>query len=168
MEFSSIIRNRESVRKFGTERPTEEQIRQILEAGRLAPTAYNKQPQRFYLLKSEEALDKMDQVHPCRYKAPFVIMVCADKNAASTHNDVSSYVMDGTIAATHMLLAAADVGLDSCWAGISDVAKTRSVFGLPENIYPICFLDLGVRSEDFKGRAGLKVRNPLESMVTVL
>ena len=168
MEFISIIKNRESVRKFSTEKPTEEQIHQILEAGRLAPTAYNKQPQRFYLLESEEALGKMDRVHPCRYKAPFVILVCADKNVSSTHTGVSSYIMDGTIAATHMLLAAADVGLDSCWAGVSDVAITQDVFGLPENIYPICFLDLGIRSKDFKGTNGSKVRNPLESMVTVL
>ena len=67
LEFTDVITKREAVRSFDGRKPSEEQLAQILEAGRIAPTAYNKQPQRVYVLESEEALAKMDKVHPCRY-----------------------------------------------------------------------------------------------------
>ncbi|MEE3400242.1 MAG: nitroreductase family protein, partial [Eubacterium sp.] len=80
MEFNKVIQKRESVRKYSDTKPTEDQVKYILEAGRLAPTAFNKQPQRVYILKSEEALQRRDSVHPGRYGAPMVILVCSDKN----------------------------------------------------------------------------------------
>lgn len=168
MEFNKIIQSRESVRSFADKKPSEEQIQYILEAGRMAPTAFNKQPQRVYVLESEDALQKMDHVHPCRYHAPIVLLVCADKDATSSYRGSSSYIMDGTIAATHMLLAATDVGLDSCWAGVSDVIETQKEFQLKENIYPICFIDLGYRAEQFNGSQPQKKRNSLETMVVRL
>lgn len=168
MEFNKVIQKRESVRKYSDTKPTEDQVKYILEAGRLAPTAFNKQPQRVYILKSGEALQRMDSVHPCRYGAPMVILVCSDKNAASNFQGGNSYLTDGVIAATHMMLAATDIGLDTCWAGVNDVLKTQNVFDLPENIYPICFLDLGIRASDFKGVSSDKKRNPIDSMVTIL
>lgn len=127
MEFNKVIQKRESVRKYSDTKPTEDQVKYILEAGRLAPTAFNKQPQRMYILKSGEALQKMDSVHPCRYGAPMVILVCSDKNAASNFQGGNSYLTDGVIAATHMMLAATDIGLDTCWAGVNDVLKTQKV-----------------------------------------
>ena len=54
MEFKTVIESRESVRKYSNQKPNEEQVKYILEAGRMAPTAFNKQPQRIYILKSEE------------------------------------------------------------------------------------------------------------------
>jgi len=168
MEFKEVIRKREAVRKFKGVKPTEEQLQQIFEAGNIAPTAFNKQPQRIYLLESEESLATMDSVHPCRYNAPVVMLVCADKNASSSFQGSSSYLTDGTIAATHMMLAATNVGLDSCWAGVSDVVKTQQAFDLPENIHPICFLDLGFRSDEYKGSATHHKRNSIESMLTRL
>ena len=168
MEFKTVIESRESVRKYSNQKPNEEQVKFILEAGRMAPTAFNKQPQRIYILKSEEALQKMDSVHPCRYGAPMVILVCADKDAASNFQGGNSYLMDGTIVATHMMLAATDIGLDTCWAGVNDVEQTQKVFNLQENIYPICFLDLGYRSDDFKSLLGNKKRNSLDSMINIL
>lgn len=168
MEFMNIIQKRESVRSFCDKMPSEHQIQHILEAGRLAPTAFNKQPQRGYILESEDAFRRMDNVHPCRYNAPVVLLVRADMNATPCHNESSSYLMDGTIVATHMLLAATDAGLDSCWAGISNVSETQKVFEIAENIYPICFLDLGYRSTEFKEKPNPKKRNSLESMVVRL
>ena len=168
MEFQKVIQIRESVRKFSNQEPATEQIQYILEAGRLAPTAFNKQPQRIYVLKSEGALSKMDRVHPCRYGAPVVMLVCSDKEAASHFQGGSSYLVDGTIAATHMMLAAADIGLDTCWAGVIDIEGTQEAFGLADHIYPICFLDIGIRDKGFKGNAGNKKRNALDSMVTIL
>ena len=97
-----------------------------------------------------------------------VILVCADKDAASNFQGGNSYLMDGTIVATHMMLAATDIGLDTCWAGVNDVEQTQKVFNLQENIYPICFLHLGYRSDDFKSLLGNKKRNSLDSMINIL
>ena len=64
MEFMNVVTGRESIRKFDGRKPSEAQLAQILEAGRWAPTAFNRQPQRVFVLESEEALAKMDQAHP--------------------------------------------------------------------------------------------------------
>lgn len=168
MEFMNVVTGRESIRKYDGRKPTQEQINQIVEAGRWAPTAFNKQPQRVFILESDEALSKMDQVHPCRYKAPVVLLVCGDATAAAGHGDNSTAAVDATIAATHMLLAAYNAGVDSVWAGVHEPEKTREVFGLPETMVPICFIDLGFRPEGFKGNRDHCKRNPLEHMITRL
>jgi nitroreductase len=110
----------------------------------------------------------MDQVHPCRYQAPVVLLVCGDATAAAGHGDNSTAAVDATIAATHMLLAAYNAGVDSVWAGVHEPEKTREVFGLPETMVPICFIDLGFRPEGFRGNRDHGKRNPLESMITRL
>jgi nitroreductase len=168
MEFMNVITGRESIRKFDGRKPSEEQLAQILEAGRWAPTAFNRQPQRVFVLESEEALGKMDQAHPCRYNAQMVLLVCGDATVAAGHGSDSTAAVDATIAATHMLLAAHNAGVDSVWAGVHQPEKTREVFGLPETMIPICFIDLGFRPEGFKGNKDHGKRNPLESMVTRL
>ena len=168
MEFTEVIATRESIRKYDGRKPSEEQLAQILEAGRLAPTAFNKQPQRVYILESDEALAKMDKVHPCRYGASMVLLVCGDATVAAGHGSNSTATTDATIAATHMLLAARNAGVDSVWAGVHQMEKTQEVFDLPKTMIPICFIDLGFRPDGFKGNKDHCKRNPVEAMVTRL
>ena len=165
MEFKKIISDRETVRKFDGRKPTEPQLAAILEAGRIAPTAGNKQPQRVYVLESQEALHKMDQAHPCRYGASTVLMVCADTDVALTYLGKSAYEVDASIAATHMLLAAYDAGVDSAWLGIFEPKKVQEIFSLPENIVPVAFIDLGFRTADYKGNPMHGQKNAMETMV---
>lgn len=168
MEFKKIIKDRETVRKFDGRKPTEEQLNAILEAGRVAPTAANKQPQRVYVLESPEALAKMDLAHPCRYGANTVLMVCADLAIALDYLGKNAYEVDASIAATHMLLAAYDAGVDSAWLGIFEPEKVQEIFDLPENIVPVAFIDLGFRTADYKGNPSHGQKNPMETMVTRL
>ncbi len=168
MDFAKVIRERETVRKFDGRRPSEEQLMNILEAGRIAPTACNYQPQRVYVLESGEALKKMDEAHPCRYNAETVLMVCADKTVALELNGTSSCEVDASIAATHMLLAAYNEGVDSVWLGIFEPEKVRKIFDLPENMIPVCFIDLGFRTEDYAGNPMHGKKNPMEQMATRL
>ena len=117
MEFTQVVQNRYSCKKFDG-RPVEKaQLEAILEAGRLAPTAKNLQEQRIYVIQSEAILEKLDQVTPCRYNASTVIVVAFDKNNVFTYpgGQRDSGVEDATIVATHMLLAAKNAGVDSCW-----------------------------------------------------
>ena len=168
MEFEQLIRERYSVRKYSPAPVEEEKLQMILEAARLAPTGHNSQPQRVYVLESEVALQKMDAIHPCRYGASTVLMVCADKDVALNYKGVSSYEVDATIAATHMLLAAYDAGVDSVWLGVFEPEKVQAEFDLPENIIPICLIDLGFRTDDYAGNPAHSKKNPLENMVTRL
>ena len=168
MEFTDVDAGREAVRKFDGRKPTDEQLAQILEAGRLAPTAYNKQPQRVFVLESDEALGKMDTVHPCRYGAPVVLLVCGDRAVTPDLDGIPTAMVDASIAATHMLLAAYNTGVDSVWAGVFKVEETKKVFGLPDSMIPVCFIDLGFRSPEYKGNPQHTKRNPLETMVTRL
>ena len=165
MEFMDVVTGREAVRKFSGRKPSEEQLARILEAGRLAPTAYNKQPQRVFVLESEEALSKMDRVHPCRYGAPVVLLVCGDRAVTPDLDGIPTAMVDASIAATHMLLSAYDAGVDSVWAGVFKPKETLQVFDLPDSMIPVCFIDLGFRSDDYKGNPQHTQRNPLETMV---
>ena len=166
MEFTKVITERETVRSFDGRKPSEEQLMKILEAGRIAPTAGNLQPQRVYVLESKEALRRMDRVHPNRYNASLVLLVCADLSVELYYKDMNLYQVDGSIAATHMLLAAYDAGVDSAWLGIYDVEQVQEVFDLPEYIVPVCFIDLGFRSKFYMGNPSHKDKYPMENMVT--
>ena len=87
MEFEDVIRKRTATRKFSSREVEEDKIKSILEAGRVAPTAKNIQPQYILVAKSNEALSKIDECSPCRYNAPVVIIVCSNKEMAFKKND---------------------------------------------------------------------------------
>lgn len=117
MEFSEVIKNRYSCKKFDSRQIEKEQLDQILEAGRLAPTAKNLQEQRIYVVQSPEGLEKIDKITPCRYGAPTVLAVAFDKNNVFVYpgGERDSGIEDASIVATHMLLAAQNAGVESCW-----------------------------------------------------
>ena len=116
MEFKEVVRKRFSCKKYSDRKPEAEKLAAILEAGRLAPTAKNLQEQHVYVVQSEEMLAKIDGVTPCRYGAPVVLVVAFDKNNVFTYpgGKRDSGAEDAGIVATHMMLAAADEGVDSC------------------------------------------------------
>ena len=116
MEFKEVIKNRYSCKKFNGRQVESDKLKAILEAGRLAPTAKNLQEQRIYVIQSDEALARIDAATPCRYGAPTVLVVAYDKNNVFTYpgGKCNSGAEDATIVATHMILAAADEGVDSC------------------------------------------------------
>ena len=168
MEFDEVIQNRETVRKFSSKKVTKKQLEKILEAGRIAPTAMNRQPQRVFVLSSDDALAKMDKVHRCRYGAKTVLLVCVDTSLVVELNGETHPEVDGTIAATHMLLEAYNVGVDSVWLGIFNAKDVRKEFNLDKKLLPICFIDLGFRAKDYAGNPMHTQKNPLETMVTRL
>ena len=122
MDFLEIARSRYSCKKFDSRQIEKEQLNTILEAGRLAPTAKNLQEQRVYVVQSAEGLAKIDNLTPCRYGAPTVIIMAFDKNNVFTYpgQKYDSGIEDATIVATHMLLAAKSAGVESCWVNFFD------------------------------------------------
>ena len=112
MEFSEVVKNRYSCKKFDGRQIEKAQLEAILEAGRLAPTAKNLQEQRIYVIQSAEGLAKIDKATPCRYGAPTVLVVAFDKNNVFVYpgGKRNSGVEDAAIVATHMTLAAYNAG----------------------------------------------------------
>ena len=170
MEFKAVVQNRYSCKKY-SDRPVEaEKLNAILEAGRLAPTAKNLQEQHVYVLQSAEALAKVDAIPPCRYGAPTVLVVAFDKNNVFTYpgGKRDSGVEDATIVATHMILAAADKGVDSCWVNFLDPEKLAQTLGLPENEEVLMVMDLGYAAEGAGPLANHSSRKPLSETVSYL
>ena len=149
MEFKEVIRNRYSCKKYSGRQVETEKLEAILEAGRLAPTAKNLQEQHIYVIQSPEMLAKIDAVTPCRYGAPTVVAVAFDKNNVFTYpgGKRDSGVEDASIVATHMILAAADEGVNSCWLNYFDPDQVAAQLGLPENEEVLMLMDLGYVAE---------------------
>ena len=170
MEFKEVIKARYSCKKYSNRQFEEEKLTAILNAGRLAPTAKNLQEQHVYVLQSPEALAKIDAVTPCRYGAPTVLVIAFDKNNVFTYpgGKRDSGVEDATIVATHMILAAADEGVDSCWLNFLDPEKLAEALGLPENEEILMVMDLGYAAEGAGPLPNHSNRKPLEETVAYL
>ena len=170
MEFKEVVKNRYSCKKFRDDKVAAEKIDAILAAGRLAPTAKNLQEQHIYVVQSAEMLAKIDVLTPCRYNAPTVLVVAFDKNNVFTYpgDKRDSGVEDATIVATHMILAAEDEGVDSCWVNFFDPDKAAEALGLPENEEVLMLMDLGYAAEGAGPLPNHDSRKPLTETVTFI
>jgi len=170
MEFKEVVKNRYSCKKYSARQVEPEKLRAILEAGRCAPTAKNLQEQRIYVLQSPELLAKIDGATPCRYGAPTVLVVAFDRENVFTYpgGKRDSGAEDAAIVATHMILAAADEGVDSCWLNFFDPEKLAAALELPEQEEILMLLDLGYAAEGAGPLPNHGSRKPLSETVTYL
>ena len=170
MEFREVVKNRYSCKKYDSKKVEREKLEAILEAGRLAPTAKNTQEQHVYVIESEEALAKVDNATPCRYGAPTVLAVAFDKNNVFTYpgGKRDSGIEDASIVATHLMLAAYNEGIDSCWLNFFDPEKLAEELGLPENEEILMLLDLGYAAEGAGPLDNHNSRKPLSETVSYL
>ena len=153
MTFLELAKARYSVRSFKDLPVEEEKLNMILEAGRVAPSAHNNQPQKIYIARSESARKKLAAVCPCTFDAPLILVVCYDleRERKSKMNPGFGFgEIDATIVCTHMMLEAADLGIGSCWVGMFNKEQARDALGLPENIVVSALLPMGYPSEDAK------------------
>ena len=153
MSFLELAKARWSVRAYDSRPVEEEKLALILEAGRVAPTACNNQPQRIYVIKSEEARAKLASVCSCTFGAPVILVVCYD-TARDWKNPLSpgyeSGETDGAIVTTHMMLEAAELGLGSCWVGYFAPDKVKAILNLPENLVVSALLPIGYPAPEAK------------------
>ena len=170
MEFRKVINERYSCKKFSEKVLEDAKLQAILEAGRLAPTAKNLQEQHVYVVRDPAVLAKIDGVTPCRYGAPVVLVVAFDRNNVFTYpgGKRDSGVEDATIVATHMILAAADEGVNSCWINYFDPEKLASALELPENEDVLMLLDLGYAAPEGGPLANHTRRKDLKETVTYI
>ena len=170
MEFQTVIQTRYSCKQYAPRQVEPEKLNAILNAGRLAPTAKNLQEQHVYVVQSPEGLAKLDALTPCRYGAPTVLVVAFDRSRVFTYpgGKRDSGVEDASIVATHMLLAAADAGVDSCWVNFFDPEKLAEALGLPEQEDVLMLLDLGYAAPGAGPLPNHGSRKALDETVTYL
>ena len=171
MEFTEVINSRYSCKKYSDKQISDEQLNAILEAGRVAPTAKNLQEQHIYVVQSPEMLQLIDHFTPCRYGAPTVLIVAFNKENVYTYpgGKRESGIEDAAIVATHLMLAAKNAGVESCWLNCVFVDDLAKKLNLPENEDILMLLDLGFAAEE--GGAPLPnhfARKPLAETVTFL
>ena len=149
MDFLKLAEDRFSVREFSDKKVEKDVIEKILKAGQVAPTACNRQPQRIFVIESEEALTKFRKCTVCHFNAPLAMLVCFDKDECwkREYDGKSSGDIDASIVCTHMMLEAAELGVGSTWVMhyIPEAVKTE--FELPENLESTAILVMGYPKE---------------------
>lgn len=168
MEFMKLAEQRYSERAFDKAHPIEEEkLSKILEAGRLAPTACNLQPQKVYVLKTEDSLWKAAKLTHI-YDAPIVLLVCYDLNTVWKNSREEGYnagEQDASIVATSMMFEAEDLGIHSIWLRGFNSKLVSEAFELPENIKPVMMLAIGYPTKTSAPSTRHSDRKPLTDTV---
>ena len=164
MDFPQLIRTRYSVRAYKPDPVPEDLLARILEAGRLAPTAANRQPFRILVLRTADRRADLERIYgrPWFVQAPLVLGVCTVPAEAWVRRDGKNYAdVDASIVMDHLVLAAAAEGLGTCWVGAFDPAAAREALGLPEGVEPLAFTPVGYPAD----RPAEKKRKPVGELV---
>ncbi len=169
MEYYDLIRTRASIRNYDPEQKVPEEIlNRILEAGRLAPSASNRQPWTFMLVSSEKKLHEVTASYPRKWfqDAPHVLAVVGNKTQSwvRPYDGYNSIETDLAIAMDHMILAAENEGVGACWIIAFDYDKLASALGLSENEVVYCITPLGYPKTGFR-KKGNKIRKPLSEII---
>jgi nitroreductase len=167
MDFNQLIAERYSVRAFDSRPVESEIIEHLLEAARLAPTAHNNQPQRLLVISQPDELIELRACTNSHFDAPLAILVSYDKNKAwvRSFDGKDSGFVDGAIVGTQLMLAAAALGLGSCWVMAFNPDEVIKRFHLPENLVPVALFPLGYPAKNAKPAPAHKKRNSLDKFV---
>jgi nitroreductase len=168
MDFLGLAKMRESVRSYTNRAVDKEKLQKILEAGRVAPTGANRQPQRFVVIQGDEGMARLKKAANT-FHAPLVILVCADHKASWKRSydrkDIAD--IDASIATTHMMLQATELGLGSVWICHFDPAVVKTEFKLPDHVEPVNILAIGYADGPAKpADRHQEERLPLKSLVS--
>ena len=147
MHFNLLLKERYSVRSYKPLRVSKALIMQVLEAGRMAPSANNKQPWYFIAICEEDQLSRIKSAYPRDWfvNAPQFIVICGDHNTSwkRSYDSKDHCDIDVSIAADHMTLRATELGLGTCWVCHFDKTLVSKILELPEGVEPIAILPIG-------------------------
>ena len=164
MDFSALIKSRYSVRANRSDPVENEKLEQVLEAARIAPTAANRQPFRIIVAQTAGREEEFRRMYDRDWfvEAPILLCVCAVKSEAWVSKEKRNYVyVDVAIVMDHIILAATDLGLGTCWVGAFDKDVAREAFGLPDDFAPVVMTPLGYAADQPEP----KERRPIEELV---
>ncbi|MCD6168032.1 MAG: nitroreductase family protein [Caldisericia bacterium] len=157
---------RYSVRKYLDKDVEEEKLREVLEAGRLAPSACNYQPWKFIVVRDKEIRKKIAE--PTTWakfiaEAPVLIVACKVRDGFLMGGWYDSAILDIGIALDHMTLQATHLGLGTCWIGDFNEKLVKELLEIPENVRVVALLTLGYPREK---KIPKKKRKPFEEVVS--
>jgi nitroreductase len=167
MDFFELIQTRYSVRAYKPDPVEDEKLQRILEAARLAPTAANRQPFQIIVLKTAGRAAELRPIYPRDWflQAPLLLCACGIPAQNWVRRDGKNYNdVDVTIAMDHLILAAASLGLGTCWIAAFDPAAARQILRLPEGVEPVAFTPLGYPADAPRP----KQRKPLSELIRYL
>lgn len=164
MDFLDLALKRFSVRAYESAPVADDTLGKVLEAGRMAPSAANRQPFHLVVLRDGPLRQAINTAYPREWfrKLPVVIVVCVEPSKSWVRSDGKHYGdVDAAIAMDHMTLCAASLGLGTCWVGAFDAVRVREILGLPDGIEPLAMTPLGLPAE----AARAKLRKTPEELV---
>ena len=172
MDFYDLIGSRESVRDYDPNRRIDNSVlNRILNAGRLAPSASNRQPWTFLLVSSKENLEVVRTCYkkPWFQQAPHILIIIGDKTKSwvRSYDGYNSIETDLTIAMDHIILAAEYENIGTCWIEDYDFKILSDAISLKENEVIFSITPLGYQNEGYR-KQGNKKRKPLEEVIKII
>ena len=164
MEFLELAKKRYSCRAYKSDPVEDDKLQQVLEAARLAPTAYNLQPFQLIVIHTKGREADLRRIYRSSWftQAPIIICACGITSESWKRQDGKNYCeVDVSIAMDHLILAATNLGLGTCWIGEFNPDSAREILGLPDDVEPIAFTPLGYPAD----RPGHKSRKSLNEIV---
>ena len=162
MDLFTAIKTRRSVRAYGPEPITDEQLAILFDAAHRAPSARNRQPWKFVAVRRKELIESFfPTVSSMKFAAdaPALIIVCYDKekilsadHPANRGQDNLLALQDTALAAQNLMLAATAIGLGTCWMGMFDEEACLHHFDIPENLVPVAILSVGTDRDEPRER----------------
>jgi len=161
MDTIETITNRRSVRKFQSKPVSDEDLKTIIEAGRQAPSAANRQPWHFVVVKNEDQREKLAEACSGQTWLAGAAVIIAGVGKPAVNE--KWYPVDVAIAMQNMILAATSLGYGTCWIGAFDQERVKSVLGIPEDLTVVALTPIGVPDDQPEARP----RQPLSDFASL-
>jgi len=164
MEYEELIRRRYSVRAYQPRPVEEDRLNTVLEAARVAPTASNRQPFQILVIHTEGRKEELGRIYqrPWFVQAPILLCGVGVPRLSWVRADMRRYLdVDVAIVMDHLILAAANLGLGTCWVAAFNAAAARKALELPDDVEPLIFTPLGYPAD----HPVEKDRKPLAELV---
>ena len=162
-----LIETRRSIRSYKDQEIEEDKLNYVLQAFRKAPSAKNLQPWKLVVIKNKKILK--DIAIACNNQtfmeeAPVIIAACAKEEEAygTMGGYMNSYPIDIAIALEHLILAATEKGLGTCWIGAFKEQLIKDILGVPENVRVVALTPLGYPARE----ASIRGRKPLTEIIS--
>ncbi len=167
MDFADVVQRRRSIRRYTSDAVSDEDVEFVLEAARLAPSWANTQCWHFVVIRDETLKQRVAEAGAewgSRWirKAPVLIAACADPALPGHKGDIPNYLVDIGIAMEHLVLAATDRGLGTCWIGGFWEDQVKEILEVPDHLRVVAMTPLGYPDEAPESRD----RKPLNAIVS--
>jgi len=162
LEYMELVRKRRSTRKYKPDPVPEQHLKAILEAARLAPSWSNRQCWRYVIVTDQNTKKKLAEAgEKWISEAPVIIVVCADPEASGHKPGMDYYMLDTGISFEHLILAATDLGLGTCWIGGFEEKIAKEALGVPDGIRVVAYTAIGYPDEK---KGAVFARKPLRDI----